>query len=109
MNKLLLLVAVLIALPVLATDELNQTLSLSSGSSVASTVLGSGNKYALQCDGEVRWISCPTSTCTALTTSSRITNFDVPVDLDIPPRHLYIAAIRTGSSTVTCYLYTVSK
>lgn len=91
-----------------ADDRYVETITLSSASSVTSA-----NTYAVQaaisCDGEVRYTTCAASSgCAAAATNAKVTNFDLPVDICLPlTGGRYIALIRTGSSTVTCYVYRV--
>lgn len=102
------LACALVAGAAFADDRYVETITLSAGTSVTSA-----NTYAVQaaisCDGEVRYTTCAASSgCAATSTNAKITNFDLPVDLCLPPASpRYIALIRTGSSTVTCYVYRV--
>jgi hypothetical protein len=114
MNKFL--IAVLLALcsvPFIshAEDTYAETITLSSSSAVQSTKKYGGRQIAVQCDGEVRHKLCVDSACTdesaATTTDARLTNFDLPVDVCVPTNKNYLSLIRTGSSTVTCYVYRV--
>ena len=106
----LLLFALLFSPQVHATDVSPpiDTISLSSASAVTSVKLAAGAQYAVQCDGEIRYLACIDSTgCAATSTSAKITNFDLPVDICLQDSEQYLSLIRTGSSTVTCYIYRV--
>jgi hypothetical protein len=114
MNKfLIVLLLSLCMIPVVsrADDSNAETMTLSSASAVTSANKYSGRQIAIQCDGEVRYKMCVDSSCTAGgaadSTSARLTNFDLPVDLCVPVNKIYLSLIRTGSSTVTCYVYRV--
>lgn len=111
MKKLMMLVALAIASPVLATDEFNQTVTLSSGSAVQSTKLAAGY-WSLSCDNDVRYKTCVGSTCAApndsgaaTTTSALVTNFTRPFPIEMPPDHFYISLIRVNAVTTTCHIY----
>jgi hypothetical protein len=94
-----------------AEDLYAETVTLSSSSAAQATLKYGGRQIALSCDGEVRYKMCNDSACAnggvATTTDARLTNFDLPVDLCMPANKNYLSLIRTGSSTVTCYVYRV--
>jgi hypothetical protein len=104
MKKLMTIGLLLAGTLALAADVFVETVSLSSGSAVASAN-GYTKQMAISCDGEVRYRVCPTSTCTATSDDAKLTNFDLPVDVCIDTVAAYVSLIRTGSSTVTCKLY----
>lgn len=111
LGKLCLTYLVLISPALLAADFKEETVSLSSASAVSTASKYAGRQIAVQCDGEVRYKVCATSACTAEgvadSTSSRLTNFDLPVDICVPANAGWVSLIRTGATTVTCYVYSV--
>lgn len=92
----------------LAADKYSETLTLNSGSAFVSANTYKG-QIAISCDGEVRQTECAASSgCAATTTSAKLSNFDLPVDVCVGTEARYVSLIRTGSSTVTCYIYKVA-
>ena len=100
----LLLLLLLVAPLAHATDKYDQTVT-STGTSVTSTILDGAQQYAIQCDAAVRYRTCISSSCTAVTTDAKVQAnelFDIPK----PINERYLALISV-SGTANCYLFKV--
>lgn len=113
MKKFAALIVLALSATAFAADSYLQTVSLSSASAVASTAISGSIPLAVQCDGEVRYRVCSDSSCTAVSTDAKLSidAFVTPVDVynGKGSGNRYVSLIRTGTATVTCYIYGVSK